>query len=162
MIERFTAPSGAGEVRIVLRPNRSLSRSALWRVVAGMAVVVALVGALSWWQGNVFAPVFALLEAGLLAGCLFWVWRRAEQAELISLGPDRLCVRRLPELVDVFEAHPAWVRLDVIQGRLLVRSSGRRIELGSALGEVEKRRLAQELAGLLERFRDGSGPRGHT
>ncbi|GIX36001.1 MAG: hypothetical protein KatS3mg126_1780 [Lysobacteraceae bacterium] len=158
MIEHYTARDGVGGVRIVLRPNRSLTQGGLIGVVTGTAVVALAVGALSWWQGNAFAFWFAVLESLALAACLFWVWRRAGRAELIVLDRDRLYVRGLPELDDLFEAHPAWVRVETDRGRVLVSASGRRIELGGALGESERRRLAAELAALLARFREGGAP----
>jgi uncharacterized membrane protein len=151
MIDNFAAAGPSGEARIVIRPNRSLSAHQVIGVAAGYAVVVTLISALSWLQGNAFAPLFALLNAGVFATCLTVVWRRCSRAEVIAVGSEHVRVRRLPELVDTFDAHPAWVRLDSSSGRVVMCSAGRRIEVGSWLGEGERLALARELdAALLD------------
>jgi uncharacterized membrane protein len=128
-------------------------------VAVGYAVVVGTISVLSWLQGNAFAPLFAVINAGLFAGCLGLVWRRCSRAELIAVGSEHVRVRQLPELLDTFDAHPAWVRVETEAGRVMICSAQRRIEIGSELGEDERRRLAEELAGALAQVRADPGTR---
>ena len=128
-------------------------------VAVGYAVVVSAISALSWLQGNAFAPLFALLNAGVFAGCLALVWRRGARAELIAVGSEHVRVRRLPELVDLFDAHPNWVRVEASSGRVLMRSGARQVEVGSWLGEAERLALARELAEILGRARQAPAAR---
>lgn len=153
MIENYAAAGPSGEARIVIRPNRSMSRWQLVGVAAGYAVVVSLISAFSWLQGNAFAPLFAVLSATVFAGCLALVWRRGARAEIIAVDGGHVRVRRLPELVDMFDAHPAWVSLDTRSGRVVMCSAGRRVEVGSWLGEAERLALARELDEILGRAR---------
>ena len=149
MIENFAPASPAGEARIVIRPNRSLTVPQLVGVSSGFAAVLALVSAMSWLQGNTFAPLFALIELLVFAGCLALVWRRGAKAEVIAVDASHIRVRRLPELADLFDAHPAWVRLDTSSGRVVLYSGARRVEVGEWLGLAERQSLARRLADLL-------------
>lgn len=159
MIENFAAAGPSGEARIIIRPNRSLSLRQVKGVAAGYAVVVTAISVLSWLQGNAFAPLFALLNAGVFAGCLALVWRRCSRAEVIVVGNEHVRVRQLPELVDTFDAHPAWVRVEAAAGRVMICSGGRRTEIGSWLGEAERMALARELAEILGRVREATAAR---
>ncbi|MCK7593649.1 DUF2244 domain-containing protein [Pseudomarimonas salicorniae] len=155
MIENFAAAGPSGEARIVIRPNRSLSLRQVRGVALGYAGVVSMISVLSWLQGNAFAPLFALLNAAVFAGCLALVWRRCSRAELIAVGCDHVRVRRLPELVDLFDAHPAWVRVDTSAGRVRICSAGCRVEVGSWLVEGERVALARALDQALGQARGG-------
>jgi uncharacterized membrane protein len=149
VIENVAAAGPTEEVRIIVRPNRSLSLPQLKRVAIGYAAVVGTISVLSWLQGNAFAPLFAVINAVVFAVCLALVWRRCSRAELIAVGSEHVRVRQLPELLDSFDAHPAWVRVETEAGRVMICSANRRIEIGSELGEEERRRLAGELARAL-------------
>ena len=149
MIEHYAPVTEGGEARLVVRPNRSLSPRQLSLLSLGLIVLVSPVAMYSWWQGNVFAPAFALLELLFVLGCLRWVWRQGGKLQVIAVGRDRLSVRRLPELAEDFAAHPAWVRLDQESGRLWLRVGQRRKEIGECLPEHERRTLAERMAELL-------------
>ncbi len=157
MIENFAAAGPSGEARIVVRPNRSLSLRQLVGVVAAYAVVVSLISVFSWLQGNTFAPLFALLNAGFFAACLALVWRRCSRAEMIAVGSEHVRVRRLPDLIDMFDAHPAWVRVERSEGRVVICASGDRIEVGSWLVDAERAQLARALSSALGAARQ-TGP----
>jgi uncharacterized membrane protein len=118
--------------------------------VVGMSV---LVSGYSWFQGNVFAPLFALAEVSLLALAFGVVWRRAERAEVISINPERVRVNRVPELVEALSEAPQWVRLEAEDGRLFLVSRGRRVDVGRFLGEIEREQLAKDLEHGLRRAR---------
>lgn len=156
MIENFAAAGPSGEVRIVIRPNHSLSLRQLVGVVAVYAAVVMVISAFSWRQGNTLAPLFALLSATVFALCLALVWRRCSRAEVIVLDSEHVRVRRLPELDDMFDAHPAWVRVEQVSGKLAICSAGSRVEVGNWLVDAERAQLAGELARALGAARDGA------
>lgn len=149
MIDHYAPDSAEGEARLILRPNRSLTASQLGSVVAGFALVAASVAAISWWQGNAYAPLFALLEALILAGCLGFVWRRLGRAEVISVSRTRLAVREWPDLTERFVADPAWVRVDAEGGQVVLRAGTREVAVGSALSEAERRTLADRVLDML-------------
>lgn len=148
------APSGDGdEVRIVIRPNRSLTGGQLRGICLLFAAVTGAISLLSWLQGNAFAPLFAVLNVSLFVLCLSWVWRRCGEVEVIVVSPARFCVRRLPALQDVFTANPRWLRLDTSAERLVLYSAGRGFEVGAQLPPGERVALGVRLQGLLRQMR---------
>jgi len=149
MIEHYAPQGEANEARLLLRPNLSLSLGQLSAFFATLAATTVAVAGLAWWQGNAFAPVFAALYLSMLAICLGVVWRRGRRAEVIALAADRLTVRRLPELVEVFADHAYWVRVVETGDQVTLVGHGLRVVVGSFLGEQEKRQLAQALRQLL-------------
>ena len=114
-----------------------------------------------------FWPVlpFAGLEIAVLAYALWCCARSAALTEVISVEPGRIAVDRgRGQLARVWETPLAWaqVRLDRSgQGwypsRLVIRSHGKELQLGSFLNEDERQRLAVELrcaiAGCADRDR---------
>ncbi len=137
----------------MLRPRRALSA----RQFAGLAVALSLatfaVAGYAFIQGNVFAPVFALLDAAFIALVLRWVWCQGERFEEIALDERSLEVRRSAQREPAFQAHPYWVRLEVEGGegreRVLLGSHGRQVEVGAFLSHEERRDLATQLKGWL-------------
>jgi uncharacterized membrane protein len=146
-------PAVAGLPRLLwLRPNRSLSRRGLHRLswsLAGLALTVAWVCA---WQGNVFAPVFALAESLAVASLLGVAWRGTGHGERILLDGDSLEVRRLPGR-QCTSFQPYWVRVRLLPGhgkqRLVLTSHGRELEIGAFLGDEEKVEASKKLMVLL-------------
>jgi uncharacterized membrane protein len=129
----------------VLKPNRSLNlRQA--RVFFGLVIGTAvLVTGYSWLQGNVFAPIFAVVEISVLAVVFGLVWRRAERAEVISIHPQRVSVSHIPDLAEALSEPPQWVRLEAQEGQLYLACRGRRVGVGRFLGDAERERLANDL-----------------
>lgn len=137
----------------MLRPRRALSADQFAGLAVGLSLAIFAVAAVSFFQGNVFAPVFALLDAVFIAIVLRWVWRQGERFEEIALDERSLEVRRSAQPEPAFRAHPFWVRLEVAGGkgreRVLLGSHGRQVEVGSFLSFEERRDLATRLKGLL-------------
>ena len=50
-----------------LRPNRTLSRRGLRHLILVLAALALITAGLGAWQGDVFAPLFALIEASAVA-----------------------------------------------------------------------------------------------
>jgi uncharacterized membrane protein len=145
VIETGSESVGSGALHWVLRPNQSLSR----RQTAGFFLLVALTSVIvvgfSWAHGNVFAPVFALLQFAFLAFVFRLVWKRAARAEVIRLDPQRLSINRLPEGGSAWDMHPNWVRVEKGQRTLVLASGHQRVAVGSFLGETERETLLKDL-----------------
>ncbi|MCY4591165.1 MAG: DUF2244 domain-containing protein [Alphaproteobacteria bacterium] len=142
----------------VLLPHRSLSR-------AGMAVlIVVLVGA-SAAIGTGFAlmgawPVIGFCGLDILVICLalrlsVLSARRSEHVRLTRRSLEiRASDGRGPARHTVM--HPYWTRVEFIarrRARLLLRSHGRSLELGSFLASADKQEVARSLAGALRQVR---------
>ncbi len=149
MIEQHAPRSVTGEASLVIRPNRALSSRQLTAAFAVVATASLTVSTLSWVYGNVFAPFFALLELSLLAACLRLVWRAGERFEVVAIGPSEISVRRLPEMHDMLREHPFWVSLSEREGRVLLVSRGREVEVGACLGEAERQSLVTRLRDMM-------------
>jgi uncharacterized membrane protein len=152
MGERPSALHDTGaEQHIVLRPNRSLSSRGLRTLLTGVVAVVALLAltfaAMGAW------PVVPFLGAEFLALALvLWVMgRHLGDCEVISLAAERLCiVKREAGRESRHEFPRCWTRIDVVRRgsrlpRVFVRLRGRRVEVGAALNERDRLRLASVL-----------------
>ncbi|MCB4820189.1 DUF2244 domain-containing protein [Roseicella aerolata] len=146
----------------ICTPARSLSRRGMaW--VAGAVLLVSVAVGLGF---SVFGawPVlgFTGLEAALLLG-LMGLHRRwaARSMEVLVLTEERLLIRRTDargrreELV----LDPYWARLRLEErpGRvslLVLRQRQREVEIGTLLGEEQKRDLAAALEAALRRYRE--------
>lgn len=142
-----------------LRPNRSLSRRGLRRLIVILAVLALTTAGLGAWQGNVFAPLFALLESTGVACALSMAWRAGDRSERITIDESSLEVQLLPSR-RVAQLQSYWVRVVLKPGngrqRLLLSSHGREIEIGVFLAESERVELAKRLRVLLAAINDPS------
>ena len=155
MDEALTSAS-AWPTRLLLFPHQSLTRAGLWLFLAAQSVAAGGFAGLAAWRGNVFAPVFAVLEVGVVAYCLARVWRAAANGEIVTLTPALLEVSRNGSAEPVERFHTYWVQLRLRPGRfygwpsrLLLRSHGREVEIGAFLNEAEREQLARRLSTLL-------------
>jgi uncharacterized membrane protein len=104
------------------------------------------------WQGNVFAPLFALVEAAAVAVALSVAWRAGDRSERITLDAASLEVRSLPARRSArFQTY--WVRVLLKPGdgrrQLLLSSHGRELEIGAFLTDEERVELSRKLKVLL-------------
>lgn len=136
----------------VARPNHSLSVSGaqlLFIVAAGISSLIAIAFSLfgAW-------PVIPF--TGIELAVLWWALQRCERHatdfERITLEAGRLIVEtRKGALIERHEFHPYWAQLQYEKSaaqhpqRLLIRSHGKEIEVGSLLTEEQKKALAKEL-----------------
>ncbi len=135
-----------------LRPNRALSRNGLRRLIVVLAALALTTAGLGAWQGNVFAPLFALIESVAMAVALSAAWRAGDRGERITLDETSLEVRALPGPRRIrFQSH--WVRVRLAPGkghrRLVLSSHGRELEIGAFLADGERAELSRKLMVLL-------------
>lgn len=141
-------------------PHRSLSWVGLWMFLALQSFCAFAFAGLAAWQGNVFAPVFAVVELLFVAYCLLRIWRRSAQGEVITLTRNTLRIQRSASALEPVQMHPYWAQVQLRPGRksgwptrLLLRSHGREVEVGAFLNEAERADLALRLTQLLKRYR---------
>jgi len=166
MSEQLSGSIPGETVSVVVLPHRSLSRTGLAGFLVAQSLAAGGFAALAAWQGNVLAPVFAILELAVVAYCLTRVWRVSGVGQIITLTPSRM------EIVVVGAAepahfHPYWVRVRLVPGRrrgwpsrLLLGSHGSEVEVGAFLNDAERRLLAQRLTELLRPMQDRGGSSG--
>jgi len=121
-------------------------------LIVVLAALVLTTAGLGAWQGNVFAPLFALIESCAMALALRQAWRAGDRSERIRLDEESLEVRALPgRRCARFQSY--WVRVRLAPGnghdRLLLGSHGRELEIGAFLAEEERIEVAGKLKVLL-------------
>ncbi|HNV83557.1 MAG TPA: DUF2244 domain-containing protein [Arenimonas sp.] len=153
MIEHFLSENSRHA--LVLRPRRAMTKPqfiALFSLIAVMTWAVALIG---YVVGNVFAPLFALLDCLFVAVVLRRVWFKSSCFETIELDAEHCTVSRSGRDELVFDAHPYWVRMQLEKAReaprIVLASKGKSCEVGAFLAPDERLDLAEQLKTLLAR-----------
>jgi uncharacterized membrane protein len=135
-----------------LRPNRSLSHCGMQRLAWGLAAAMLVTALVCAQQGNVYAPLFALVQAAAVGWALDVAWHKGDRSERITLDADSLEVEALPARRRT-RFQSGWVRVQLRTGgnrqRLLLASHGRELEIGAFLGEEERTELSRKLKLLL-------------
>ncbi|HET7395057.1 MAG TPA: DUF2244 domain-containing protein [Gammaproteobacteria bacterium] len=148
----------AASQRIVMVPNRSLTRTALW-VFYGSLSVVTLVLA-GWFALHGFWPVlvYAVLELVWLGFCQRLCWQRGGYSEQIVVRGESVIVdrERSHHRHEHMEFNRYWAQVVVKvpdarlhSRRLFIRSHGRECEVGRCLADDERDSLEQRLASLI-------------
>lgn len=147
----------AASQRIVMVPNRSLSKKGLWLFYGSIAAVTLALAVWFAWQGFWPVLVYAVLELAWLGICQAICSLRAGNGEQIVVTDDRLIVDKdFGRRHEHFEFNRYWARVVVKvpdarlhARRVFIRSHGRECEVGSCLTESERDRLEQRLASLV-------------
>ncbi|HEY5644421.1 MAG TPA: DUF2244 domain-containing protein [Pseudomonadales bacterium] len=139
--------------RIVIRPNRSLTRRQLQLAFLGIAVVC--LGIASAFAAIGLWPVLPFAGAEVIVvGIGFFLSARAgEEREIVLVGGNKVAVekgrRRIRERM---ELQRAWAQIRLLRpgirwypSRLVIRSHGKAVELGAFLNEQERCQLADRL-----------------
>jgi uncharacterized membrane protein len=150
---RNHSPDG---VEILIRPNRSLSPSAMLALVVAVVLVSLTIGSGFWLMGAFLILPFAGLEA-LVVAVVFWLLHRHQaDCERIAIAGDRVDLIRSVggrEFHERFQRYWARVRTDPTRDaqlpRVLLGSHGYFVEIGSALDGPGREALAQELKARL-------------
>jgi len=139
-------------------PNRSLTtRSA---AVFYLSIVVAPLVIAGLFAMAGFWPILTVagIEVAVLAAALWWTLRKTKTRELIRIDERNILVRKHhPDRDEEHELSRYWTQVRLVRpaaahwpSRLLLRSGGRSVEIGSFLTNSErdglKRRLSEVLA----------------
>ncbi|MGB0721105.1 MAG: DUF2244 domain-containing protein [Gammaproteobacteria bacterium] len=143
--------------RFILRPNRSMDWRGNLIFLGGLFAITMTVGSGLAIMG--FWPVLPLagIELTLVAIALYHTGLSASRCEVISIGSDTVKVEKgRHEPATTVEFQRFWARVQLSQprqrlhpSRLLLRSHGRTVEVGSFLTEDEREGLARNLAARL-------------
>lgn len=143
--------------RIVVRPNRSLTRRQLqlvFLVIAGICLSIASVFAvLGMW------PVLPFAGAEVIAvGIGFYLSAvSGRETEVVSVNSDEVAVEKgRNRLTQRWVTQRAWAQIRLLPPRirwyptrLVIRSHGNEVELGAFLNEDERRQLAGTLRDVI-------------
>jgi uncharacterized membrane protein len=133
-------------------PHRSLSRRGVRLVALGFLLCLAVVAVRFWLWGAWMVVLFSAVEVPLVIAFLYVNVRRARASELVLLTADAIRVvrtdprgRRRERVLST-----AWLRVNLEEQagrtpRLWLRARSGQEEVGAALGEAEKRELAEAL-----------------
>lgn len=155
MITRLPVAAETGQVTLELAPNRALSRRQLRQLVWQLGIASLLVAGLAAWGGDVFAPLFTLVEIPVLAIALWLVWRSGDRRERITLDTDNVRIEQVPPDGRAASTFPAaWTRVRVLERsdghqHVLLVAHGREQEVGRCLGDDERMQLSRWLRTLL-------------
>ncbi|AFC87087.1 DUF2244 domain-containing protein [Frateuria aurantia] len=152
MIVIRSPAAGPESVVLWLTPNRALSRRAVVRVIGAMVLANLFVAVLGAFMGNVFAPLYALLESVVVVCMLRLAWRAGDRGERLSVVEGSLEVLSMPGDGRVsFQTY--WVAVLMRHRRnrcaLVLRSHGKEVEIGAFLAEPERAELSRKLKVLL-------------
>ena len=149
------------ETRFVLGPNASLSVRGAWTFM--LLVSFATLGAATWCAVHGFWPVlpFAGLELAAVGWALSVSMRRSRYREVVSFDRDRVRIefgmvgRGAAVQVELPRAWTrAWIERDPERRhaptRLLLGSSGQRVNVGRCLTDEEREALAVRFGTLLK------------
>jgi uncharacterized membrane protein len=145
--------SRAGDVHFVIKPNSSLSWRGNQLFFAGMvALSFCIAGAYAAMGAWMVLP-FTGFEMLMLGAVLYHCCARSHRQEVVSIAGHQVQVavgRERPERFCTFERYWVQVTLDKAQirgypSRLLIRSQGREVEIGSCLVDDDRATLAAAL-----------------
>ena len=163
MTRTATGKAPGDRVSLVLLPHRSLTRAGLVAFLVGQSLVAGSYALLAAWRGNVFAPLFAVLELALAGWCMARVWKASGSGQVITLTPAQLDIAPTSGREHAC-FHPYWTHVRLEPGawpgwpsRLLLGSHGREVEVGAFLNEDERQVLARRLTELLRDAHDRGG-----
>lgn len=142
---------------IVLRPNNSASWRFNMLLTAALAIVLFIISTYFALMGLWMIYPFAGLEIILLITCQYVRLRANQSTETISInGNDVTIIRSCYQKTESWTYHRVWSKLLVRQPhfrghpkRVLLRSHGKEIELGSFLNKKDKKILIKNLKNIL-------------
>ena len=153
MDTRHTPEKETGDgLRVLIRPNRSLSPWGMAVLFAWMAAFALTIGIGFSLAGAWLVLPFAGLEMAVVAVALYWLFRHADDHELIVIGSDTVTVFRRHggrESRDNFQRY--WTKATLERqrtwypSRLVLGSHGRFVVIGADVSEEERQALAARL-----------------
>ncbi len=153
--------------RAHLTPHRSLSRRAFRRIMLGVTLFSLTVSTVAFLAGA--WPVFGFMGLDiLLVYVAFSVsYRRGRISELLELDEQALTVERTDPRGRrlSWRLQPAWLRVELAepilpQTAVVLRSHGQELPIGVFLHPEQRREVARDLEGALDRWRRPGQPLG--
>jgi len=148
-----------GSRYVVLMPNASLSFQQAMMFFAGISVVSLTIGLLFYFMGLWLVLPFSGLELLILGYCLILTMRKCGLREVITVTDKVIRVERGLNKAETQRELPlGWVRVELEKPKykgypenLVLKSHGKRIEVGCFLIESERKKLATQLKKMLIR-----------
>jgi uncharacterized membrane protein len=164
MDARFTPEGDTGEgLRVIVRPNRTLTLRGMTMLFAGLTVVVLTIGIGFTLAGAWPVLPFAGLELAVVGAVLCRLFRHADDHDRIMVDRERVTVirrRGRREWRDEFQRYWTKVVLERRRGwyppQLKVGSHGRFVVIAADVNEKERESLAITLNDLLRKQAEGS------
>ena len=148
-----------------LVPHRSLSQRGFLILMTAVGTVGFAAGLLFYLIGAWPVVGFLGLDVGLIYLAFRINYRRALAYEIVRLSRDDLVVERVNHWGEThtWHAQPTWLQVLVdepaeAEGRLVLRSHGRKLEIGGFLTSTERADLARALRTALARVRAACFP----
>lgn len=151
---------GAAEVTLIARRNNSLSPGGRFLVVGFLAAVILAISLGFALNGAWMVAPFAGLDLLLLYLAFRYIGRHSQDYESVVLRGDQIVVERWEAgRSRTFTFNRCWARLDFSEpglsefggaGRLLLRSHGQEVEIGSCLNPAQRAAMASRLKEHLE------------
>lgn len=148
---------GAAEVTLLARRNNSLSPGGRYLAVGSLAAVVFAISIGFALNGAWLVAPFAGLDVVLVYLAFRYMGRHAGDYESVTLRGDEIVVERWEAgRVRICAFNRYWTQVVYNNAggkggaRLLLRSHGQEIEIGSCLGEVQRAAMARRLKQHLE------------
>jgi uncharacterized membrane protein len=145
---QFADVDNAGAYTLTAKRNNSLSTSGRYLVFGFIFVVSFGISTAFAAFGAWLVLPFAGLEMLVLFLAFYFIGRRSDDYERLTLNGDRLVLERMEHgRLGHFEFNRYWAQVvcDTEGSRLALRSHGREVEFGLYLTEEERVKLARQL-----------------
>jgi len=145
--------ANADGVRLLIRPNHSLSPVATLMFMGGFSILTLSIAIVFVLQGYWPVLPFAGLEIAIVGAAFWYCGRKAQDYDLITIESDRVnVVQRANAREQTWEFDRHWARVELVPGegrlhapRLMLGSHGKRVEIARALPEESREMLAGRL-----------------
>jgi len=145
-------PDSDGNVRILIRPNRSLPPQEMLPLFIAVSAVLLTIGVGFALLGAWPVLPFAGLEIAVVGAVLRWMHRHQGDHEMVVITQDRVRVfRRCGRQEHEAEFNRHWARVSETPSagvdplKVRIGSHGRFVEIGAGLRDEDRRRLAREV-----------------
>ena len=138
-------------------PNRSLtvrSATVFYVLIVATPLAIATLFAMAG-----FWPILTVagIEVAVLGAALWWTMRKTKTRELIEIDERRVVVRKIhPDADEEHEFARYWTQVRLVRpeatnwpSRLMLRSKGRSVEIGSFLTNSERDGLERRLSAVI-------------
>jgi uncharacterized membrane protein len=146
--------------RAHLKPHRSLSQRAFRRMMLAVIVFSVTVSTIAFLAGAWPVPGFLGLDVALVYVVFRISYRRARVSELLELDEHMLTVERTDPKGQrrAWRLQPAWLKVELHepilpQTPVVLRTHGKSLPVGVFLHPDQRREVARDLRGALDRWR---------